>query len=627
MGQQGFWSVREWFCMKKILTFLLLLLATATVAKAQPVCSPSQPTSNQCQAQAVNPRLTDILLGTQQFGPNRNNQTVKFSLSQILNLSGSTQYVPFSGGVLTGKLSTLATSANSAGFNIPPGIVPNAPQNGDVWETSAGLFTYVQGNVVGPLGNSGTINASSANTMGYYASSGTAISGLATSANGVLVTNGSSVPGFSTTLPSGLTGLSIIVQPKNYANVAALPSPTNIGQIAYVASCQNGSEGGGSGTGCIYYVNNSAAWTADPAIPTQQLTVGGQALFLGQSTVNQGTGGKIQLAAGTAVAGHCPQYDGNLSLVDSGAACGGGGGGGSGTVTAGTTNQLTWYSASGTTVAGLSVTNSAVLVTSGTGVPSESTTLPSGLSIPSPSMSNPVLTASGTYVNLTGTGRLATAASTTTQAGFNVAPGVAPTVPTNGDIWTTSAGALLVRLNGATVQMGTGNGTITSIATNPPITGGTVVNGAFTASCATCLTSTGGGAFAASAPLAWNATTSTLTLGTQTFTYTFDADPYTTVANATYYIFGKFPYTTGSITRVSYLTNGTSTPGFTVGIQVNGTNVATCNGISVTLAALNTTACGTNSIAKDNTVVLTITNTTGSPSNALVQVDYARSAI
>lgn len=47
-------------------------------------------------------------------------------------------------------------------------------------------------------------------------------------------------------------------------------------------------------------------------------------------------------------------------------------------------------------------------------------------------------------------GRLVTTASTTSVAGFAVTPGVAPTTPTNGDMWTTTAG-LFVRINGATV--------------------------------------------------------------------------------------------------------------------------------------------------------------------------------
>lgn len=55
---------------------------------------------------------------------------------------------------------------------------------------------------------------------------------------------------------------------------------------------------------------------------------------------------------------------------------------GSGTVNSGTTNQLAYYAANGTTVSGLSTANNGVLTTNGSGVPSISATLPAGLTIP-----------------------------------------------------------------------------------------------------------------------------------------------------------------------------------------------------------------------------------------------------
>lgn len=64
-------------------------------------------------------------------------------------------------------------------------------------------------------------------------------------------------------------------------------------------------------------------------------------------------------------------------------------------------------------------------------------------------------------------GRFVTFASTVTAAGFNVPPGVAPTVPINGDLWTT-IGGLFVRVNGVTVPLiGASSG---SFAATAPIT-------------------------------------------------------------------------------------------------------------------------------------------------------------
>lgn len=53
--------------------------------------------------------------------------------------------------------------------------------------------------------------------------------------------------------------------------------------------------------------------------------------------------------------------------------------------------------------------------------------------------------------SVTTTGLITTAASATGGAGLRLPHGDAPTSPTNGDIWTTSAGGLYVRINGATV--------------------------------------------------------------------------------------------------------------------------------------------------------------------------------
>jgi hypothetical protein len=55
-------------------------------------------------------------------------------------------------------------------------------------------------------------------------------------------------------------------------------------------------------------------------------------------------------------------------------------------------------------------------------------------------------------------GKLNTLAASATGAGFNLSPGTAPTTPSNGDLWMTSAG-LFGRVNGVTIQFGSGGGT------------------------------------------------------------------------------------------------------------------------------------------------------------------------
>jgi hypothetical protein len=55
----------------------------------------------------------------------------------------------------TGKVTTELGTTALASINIPHGVAPSAPVNGDVWTTTAGLFLRTNGVSVGPLGVGG----------------------------------------------------------------------------------------------------------------------------------------------------------------------------------------------------------------------------------------------------------------------------------------------------------------------------------------------------------------------------------------------------------------------------------------------------------------------------------------
>jgi hypothetical protein len=59
------------------------------------------------------------------------------------------------GGTMTGPLVTVASTTLNSGFNVPPGVAPTSPINGDVWTTAAGLFVRANGSTVGPLISAG----------------------------------------------------------------------------------------------------------------------------------------------------------------------------------------------------------------------------------------------------------------------------------------------------------------------------------------------------------------------------------------------------------------------------------------------------------------------------------------
>ncbi|MGO9769133.1 MAG: hypothetical protein ACLPSW_06180 [Roseiarcus sp.] len=55
----------------------------------------------------------------------------------------------------TGLISAAASTTSGASLNLPQGSAPSAPNNGDLWTTSAGLYARIAGSTVGPLGTGG----------------------------------------------------------------------------------------------------------------------------------------------------------------------------------------------------------------------------------------------------------------------------------------------------------------------------------------------------------------------------------------------------------------------------------------------------------------------------------------
>jgi hypothetical protein len=58
---------------------------------------------------------------------------------------GITDALNINGGILLGKLIAETSSALEAGLNLPPGVTPSIPLDGDIWTTTAGLFWRING--------------------------------------------------------------------------------------------------------------------------------------------------------------------------------------------------------------------------------------------------------------------------------------------------------------------------------------------------------------------------------------------------------------------------------------------------------------------------------------------------
>jgi hypothetical protein len=106
------------------------------------------------------------------------------------NITAS-NYLPLAGGTMTGKLNSLASSTSSAGLNLPHGIAPTTPVNGDLWTTTLGVFARINGVTAGPFENALTFSAPlsrSTNTISIPVAT-SSVNGYLSSANFTTFTN------------------------------------------------------------------------------------------------------------------------------------------------------------------------------------------------------------------------------------------------------------------------------------------------------------------------------------------------------------------------------------------------------------------------------------------------------
>lgn len=194
---------------------------------------------------------------------------------------------------------------------------------------TAGTFWRGDGTWAAPAG-SGTVNAGLGNQLAYYMTNGTAVSGLATANNGVLITNGTGIPSINTTLPTTVQG--------NITSLGTITSGVWNGTVIDLTHGGTNANLTASNGGIVYSGASSLAILAGTATARQML----------------------QSGASGAPAWSTATWPGTTTI-----------------------NQLL-YSSTANSVGGLATANSSVLVTDSGGIPSLSTTLPASLVIPSP---------------------------------------------------------------------------------------------------------------------------------------------------------------------------------------------------------------------------------------------------
>lgn len=352
-------------------------------------------------------------------------------------MQGSTVAAYFNG---TGKLITITPTTSTASLNLPHGVAPTVPVNGDVWTTTAGLYAQINGVTVGPFGagGGGTIGGSIAANQIAVGSGANTISGSSTLTQ--TVTNGASLlahaagtntgtasfNGFSTssTFTGGLAAASVNGA---YVSLTATPGAAATGDctatsaLMTVTAAVNQNLAGTYVRGAYTGVN---ANTDSIAGTTAILGVFGHRIDVNVTATN---------ASGTAVVGNCYGLSINTSVNGSG----------SGSLDLSTFYQL---------YLGTTSQTGNLVSTTVYGIYQADVTAFNKLS--GFTQFGAAAASSTTRVNFP--------ASTTAISSLRIAHGSAPTSPTNGDVWTTTAG-VYARINGVTVgplNKGTITGTV-----------------------------------------------------------------------------------------------------------------------------------------------------------------------
>lgn len=159
--------------------------------------------------------------------------------------------VGVAGVTSTVKVITPASTAlGFASLNLPHGVAPTVPVNGDMWTTTGGVFARVNGATQTLLSGSGV-----ANQISYWTGTGTQ--------------GGNS--GFTAVLTSG----ALLVNLTQTTTIAALGSASNALTVVYVANPASAATG--TAAGASFTVENTAAAAAN-------MTLGNLMAF--RSTVN-----------------------------------------------------------------------------------------------------------------------------------------------------------------------------------------------------------------------------------------------------------------------------------------------------------------------------------------------------
>jgi len=121
-----------------------------------------------------------------------------------LTSSALTPYAPLAGATFTGLVGTVASTTATAGLNVPHGVAPTSPVNGDIWSTTTALFARINASTKQLMTLSDTQTVSGSITF----SNASQTLGSSTATGTINVASGATISGSTKTLNIGTGGVS-----------------------------------------------------------------------------------------------------------------------------------------------------------------------------------------------------------------------------------------------------------------------------------------------------------------------------------------------------------------------------------------------------------------------------------
>lgn len=158
-------------------------------------------TNKSIDASEVNSGILAVVNGGTGISTGSSGSVLAMTTPGVIATSGTMNQF---GPILGGGAGAVPVAGSRKGNTTVFATTSGAFVTGDCMQADGNGNVVDSGGPCGGGGGSGTVTSGLANQLAYYASNGTAVAGLLSGNNGVLVTSGAGVPSISTTLPNSL---------------------------------------------------------------------------------------------------------------------------------------------------------------------------------------------------------------------------------------------------------------------------------------------------------------------------------------------------------------------------------------------------------------------------------------